>query len=174
MIVFCRIGEDFDKYAPGADPDARAYVFMCSQENKPGTIGIAWVKASCADPKFRTSINEYVNNDGYTGEIVAHELGHNLGMRHDFTGASRQPKYCDLEQSINCTGVDGIMDYQDRNRSRWSCCSKQDFWNFHDSETGNCLDPDSESNPSMSVTFNQILYFSFSRGVSTYHASLVF
>ena len=45
-------------------------------------------------------------------QIVAHELGHNLNMRHDFTEPFSTPKIDKFSpDGTLCTNVNGIMDY---------------------------------------------------------------
>ncbi len=43
---------------------------------------------------------------------MAHELGHNLGMNHDFLSSPSDPRY-DSQGRI-CTGINGVMDYSTR------------------------------------------------------------
>ena len=62
-----------------------ANVFMTYQNDEAGLVGLAWVATVCRENMtFRTSINEYFVSDAATGQIVAHEIGHNLNMLHDF------------------------------------------------------------------------------------------
>ena len=52
-------------------------------------------------------------------QVLAHELGHNFGMYHDFDekhGGSTGP----------CNGQ-GIMSYGSYDYNQWSTCSKADF-----------------------------------------------
>ena len=53
----------------------------------------------------------------HMGELLAHELGHNLGMHHDFH-ASHAGKSCDTT---------GFMSYKGNPNKQWSTCSKADF-----------------------------------------------
>jgi len=58
---------------------------MTYQNDAAGLVGLAWVGTVCrVNMTFRASINEYFVNDAATGQIVAHEIGHNLYMKHDF------------------------------------------------------------------------------------------
>ena len=65
---------------------------------------------------------------------MAHEIGHNLGMYHDFNGSPSSPRSCRSGES--CKGIGGIMDYTN-SRVRWSCCSVQDFNDYYNSVVNN-------------------------------------
>ena len=69
------------------DDSVNANVFLTYANDAPGTVGIAWLGSVCGAKSERVSINEYFVSDASTGHIVAHEIGHNLGMNHDFVGS---------------------------------------------------------------------------------------
>lgn len=83
--------------------------------------GVAYAGVVCEDEiyaKYKQSINCYGQSMSSMGELLAHEVGHNLGMMHDFHsnhGGSENP--CDGE---------GFMSYYDH-KSQWSKCSIKDF-----------------------------------------------
>jgi hypothetical protein len=61
-------------------------------------------------------------------QIVAHMVGHNLGMKHDFGDTVNPIRRDSLGRS--CTAIGGIMDY--RTPQLWSTCSVEDFNAYHD------------------------------------------
>ena len=70
-------------------------------------------------------------------QIVAHEIGHNLGMYHDFTNTGGN-KFDSKGQA--CTGIGGYMDYVS-NPTKWSTCSVEDYTKYYNSVQPWCLTP---------------------------------
>jgi len=98
-------------------------VYMAHDESSLwGTIGIAWCPVICSSAGsngWKTSINEWRPESVSFGGLVAHEVGHNLGMKHDFDEKHGG-------QSSSCNQDNHIMAYGN-SKEKWSTCSKSDF-----------------------------------------------
>ena len=50
--------------------NANAYVYLCSQNDQGGVVGIAWVSATCdSTGRYRSSVNEYLGNDATSASV---------------------------------------------------------------------------------------------------------
>jgi len=109
--------------------------FFSGADNR-GPAGIAWRGTAChTTTGYQININEvqdYGNGPDAqsTADLFVHELGHNLGMRHDFHeahGGHNGP----------CDGK-GMMSYGNHPRA-WSTCSNSDFAMWYQTEGRKCL-----------------------------------
>lgn len=67
---------------------------------------------------------------------MAHELGHNMGMDHDFID---DPENKRTDSKGNpCSGVGGVMDYYGQ-VDKWSTCSVEDITKYIASQSPFCL-----------------------------------
>ncbi|XP_078500120.1 disintegrin and metalloproteinase domain-containing protein 9-like [Lissotriton helveticus] len=89
-----------------------------------GVLGMAYVGTVCS-PTIGSSISAFSNGSTpvIQATIVAHEIGHNLGMSHD---------------DGRC-GSSYIMYSTDMGAKTFSTCSSQDFQNLILQNKGNCL-----------------------------------
>ena len=98
--------------------------------NSGGIVGLAWTGTICESDEnayLRASINAYLVDDLISAETVAHEIGHNLNMDHDFIEANgpddKVARNCPTDGS-SCTDINGIMDYYEDSPLTWTCCSR--------------------------------------------------
>jgi len=99
-----------------------------------GIIGIAFLRAACRTDGYGVNINEMfttVNSELRTARTYAHELGHNVGMLHDFASVhgGRGGK-CDKQ---------GLMSYGQDRPDQWSTCSNSDYTNWWKKQGFACM-----------------------------------
>jgi hypothetical protein len=89
--------------------------------------------------------------DTDTSQIICHELGHNLGMNHDFEDPFASPKTILRDAAGNsCTDSNGVMDYY-VTVQKWTTCSVERFTQHYNnvvSSTGSfCMKLNSGTTP---------------------------
>ncbi|XP_069773910.1 disintegrin and metalloproteinase domain-containing protein 9-like isoform X2 [Narcine bancroftii] len=103
-----------------------------------GTAGMAFVNTICSR-SYSGGINVFSVNLQYLASIIAHELGHNLGMSHDNGRSCR----CEANACIMNSGATGSMNF--------SSCSADDFEAMILNKGGLCLlnipSPEEEYSP---------------------------
>ena len=65
----------------------------------------------------------------YLFQLLAHEIGHNLGMKHDF----------DSSHPASCVKDNHIMSYGN-SKEKWSTCSKKDLLVHYNSIKRWCME----------------------------------
>ena len=59
-----------DSISANNPSNANAYVYLCSQNDQGGVVGIAWVSSTCYwSQQYRSSVNEYLGNDATSASV---------------------------------------------------------------------------------------------------------
>ena len=101
----------------------------------PLLVGLAQMNAMCSSSKGKPRIMvSLIKDEIRCAMTVAHEIGHLLGIEHDFVLGERNHA-CGKGKK---TG-ESVMNYGD-NRTQWTDCSNKDFKNYYNRfEEGFCL-----------------------------------
>ncbi|XP_065920515.1 A disintegrin and metalloproteinase with thrombospondin motifs 7-like [Dysidea avara] len=112
---FCKYQNSINSLTEG-DPlhhdHAILFIVPSSKFSYSGTVGTAYMSTVCLYSSHSCSVTQKMQTALMTARVVAHEIGHGLGMSHDFTHVNTE-----------CTGV---MDYG-TNALTWSTCSASDL-----------------------------------------------
>jgi len=98
-------------------------------------VGIAYVGTACVNSGHSININEYYTHDNselHSARVFVHELGHNVGMLHDF-----EDDHGGYDSSCNGKGLMSYGDVPDK----WSKCSNSDFTSWYRTEGHACMEP---------------------------------
>ena len=72
---------------------ANLFAYLCTNLTY-GTVGLGWMGSVCGPSNWRSyqaSISQKLDTVVGTSMVVAHEMGHNLGMYHDFDATHGGP-----------------------------------------------------------------------------------
>merc|ERR1719479_451002 len=117
------------------------HMLLTAHKNGGFVIGIAWMNSVCdTDNSWATGITKWTRDVANTAETFVHEIGHNLGMFHDFEKNGKGGKQWPFmpERTYTCGpgksqgGPDNdIMNYGNPGSQAWSKCSNVDFKKYY-------------------------------------------
>ena len=108
--------EEYIRLIGNLNNDIDLVAWFADDSQEFGVVGVAYVGAVCSY-SYKQSLNEHRSTIVASAEVLAHEIGHNFGMSHDFDAKN---------SGQGCTG---LMDYGNPPQT-WSTCSVNDFKTF--------------------------------------------
>merc|ERR1719369_2129616 len=114
---------------------------FCKDNDERDTMrGIAFVGGACSR-RSAISMNELLYSDHHTAQVFAHELGHTIGMYHDFDDIhGGHHGRCNHQ---------GLMSYGNK-PTQWSSCSDNDFTTWWREEGHVCVRPTTDKHHGVS------------------------
>ena len=100
---------------------------LLTVNDKSPYIGIGRLKSVCSTKEKAVVITKWIRNTPRTAITLAHEIGHILGMHHDFKPVAERRGMCG--EGMNEGTL--IMNYGEP-RTVWSRCSNEDFRRLYD------------------------------------------
>ena len=155
--------------ASNSELDVDLHVFITGSDSYDG-LGLANFGVVCSRKKQRKlSISKYSCKkgaslkgcDAYTADTIAHEMGHNLGMKHDCLEEDCRTWLSTYKGPRTIGGQEcyGYMDYIGTT-NYWSPCSVSDFTSYINRQQRFCLEkikPDIvDSGPTRPIVCNNI------------------
>jgi len=106
-------------------------VYMGYKGTKESSIGIAYGGSVCQPKSMnkeheKLSLNIWDEKLSYAAQTIAHEVGHNLGMHHDFAIENGGNDEANQGASLTDCDGEGLMSY-DPAPNKWSSCSQNNL-----------------------------------------------
>ena len=104
------------------------HILFTTSDEKFGSLGVGRLSSVCSSKVRPVALIKYTNNPLRLSITLAHEIGHVLGISHDFTDVPNKRKRCINDKKAGRL----IMNYGEP-RIEWSQCSNQDFRRLYNS-----------------------------------------